>query len=89
MSRLHLEKGQTVRSEQKGCCSVKNFLRNVFLWYKLSLISYFDSKNHWLLVVDDSSDFLWSFFLKEKFNLADVMLGLIKSLKNKNNVQVE
>ena len=28
----------------------------------------FSSKQHWLLVVDDCSDFIWSFFLKEKFN---------------------
>ena len=48
-----------------------------------------DSKKHWLLIIDDSSNFIWSFFLKEMSNLADVMIGLIKNLKNKYCVQVQ
>ena len=42
----------------------------------------FGDKNHWLLVVDDSSNYIWSFFSKEKFNFAKTMLGLITNLKN-------
>ena len=41
------------------------------------------SKWHWLLIIDDSSNYIWSFFLKEKFNLADTMVGLIENLKTK------
>ena len=45
--------------------------------------STFCGKKHCLLVIDDSSNYVWSFFLKEKSNIADVMLGIIKNLKNK------
>ena len=31
--------------------------------------------------LNDSSNFIWSFFLREKSNLADIMLGLMKNLK--------
>ena len=36
----------------------------------------FDSEKHWLLVVDDSSNYAWSFFLKEKSDLVDVILSM-------------
>ena len=39
--------------------------------------------------MDDSSDFIWSFVLKKKSILVDMMVGLIKNLKNKYNLQVE
>ena len=42
----------------------------------------FGGKCHWLKVIDDCSDYTWS-FLKEKFNLAMLMLGLVKNLKIK------
>ena len=48
----------------------------------------FGGKKHWLFVADDSSNFTWV-FLKEKSNLADVMLGSIKNLKNKHYLQVQ
>ena len=32
---------------------------------------------------------MWRLYLKEKSDLADVMLGLIKKLKNKYNLQVQ
>ena len=41
----------------------------------------FGGKKHWLLVMEDSRDYAWSFFLKEKLDLAVIMLGLIKNLK--------
>ena len=78
-----------MQSEQKGCCSFKSYGREAFLWYKLSLNSTFGDKKHWLLVVEDSSDYVWSFFLKEKPDLADTMLGLVKNLKTKYNLQVQ
>ena len=49
----------------------------------------FGSKKHWLLAIDDSSDYAMSFFLKKKSNLVGVMLGLIEHLKNKYNLQVQ
>ena len=49
----------------------------------------FGSKHHWLLVIDDCSNYSWSLFLKEKSNLVETMLGLIKSLKIKFNLQVQ
>ena len=39
--------------------------------------------------MEDNSNFFWSFFLKKKSDLVDVMIGLIKNLKNKYNLQVE
>ena len=49
----------------------------------------FGGKKYWLLVIDDSSNYSWSFFLKEKYNLGDIMIGLIKNLKNKYNIQIQ
>ena len=48
----------------------------------------FGSKRHLLPIVDEISNFIWSFFLKEKSDLVD-MIGLIKHLKNKCNLQVQ
>ena len=61
------------------------------LFFDISSLSTptFGSKKHWLLIVDDSSNFSWHFFLKEKSNLVDAMIGLIKNLKDKYNVQVQ
>ena len=42
----------------------------------------FGGKRHWLLVIDDHSDYCWSFFLSEKSNLTQKMLVLVKDLKN-------
>ena len=49
----------------------------------------FRGKKHCLLVMKDSSNFSWSFFLEGKLDLACVMLGLVKNLKNKCNMQVQ
>ena len=49
----------------------------------------FGRKRHWLLVVDDHSDYSWSFFLTEKSDLTKKMIGLIKDLKTKYNLQVQ
>ena len=48
----------------------------------------FGGKKHWLLIVDDCSDFIWSFFLEEKSNLVDIIIGSIKNLKHERNLQV-
>ena len=49
----------------------------------------FWGKMLWLLVMEDINNLVLSFFLKEKSDLAGVMLGLIKTLKNKYNMQVQ
>ena len=49
----------------------------------------FGGKHHWLLVINDCSDYCWSFFLKEKSDLAQTMLGLVNNLKIKLNLQVQ
>ena len=38
-------------------------------------------KEHLLLVVEDSNDYAWIFFLKEKSELEDVVMSLLKDLK--------
>ena len=49
----------------------------------------FDSKQHWLLVIDDSSNVIWTFFLNKKSDPVDTMVGLVKNLNNKCNLQVQ
>ena len=46
-------------------------------------------KQHWLLVMDDCTGYLWSYFLKEKSDLQDEVLGLIKDLKTKYGFKVK
>ena len=46
-------------------------------------------KKHWLLAVDDYSDFSWSYFLKKKSELKDHIIGLIKELKAKHGISVK
>ena len=49
----------------------------------------FGKKHHWLLIINDCSDYSWSFFLKEKSDLAKTMLALVINLKIKFNLQVQ
>ena len=46
----------------------------------------FGRERHWLLVMDDYSNYSWSFFLKKKFDLAETMLGLVNNQKIKFNL---
>ncbi|MCP4746065.1 MAG: transposase family protein, partial [Desulfobacteraceae bacterium] len=46
-------------------------------------------KKHWLLAVDDYSNFSWSSFLKKKNELKDHTIGLIKELKAKHGILVK
>ena len=39
--------------------------------------------------MEDSNNYVWSFFLKEKTDLDGVMLDFIKNLKNKYNMQAQ
>ncbi len=49
----------------------------------------FGKKRFWLLVVDDATDYCWSFFLKEKSKTGKVLTDLIKRLKDNKNVTVK
>ena len=49
----------------------------------------FRKKRLWLLVVDDTTDYCWSFFLKEKSETGKVLMDLIKRLKDNKNVTVK
>ena len=46
-----------------------------------SLTTIFGGKKHWLLVIEDSSDYAWGYFLKDKSTLKNVMLGIVNDLK--------
>ena len=49
----------------------------------------FGGKHHWLLVIDDHSDYSWSFFWLRSPNPTQKMIALIKDLKTKYNLQVQ
>eukprot|EP00970_Alexandrium_tamarense_P003304 scaffold525_cov112-Alexandrium_tamarense.AAC.1 len=46
-------------------------------------------KCHWLLVVDDCTDYAWSFFLNKKSETNDIMIALIKELKQAYDIDVK
>jgi hypothetical protein len=50
--------------------------------------SYGGSK-FWLLVVDNKTDFAWSYFLKNKSDMPNKITGLIKQLKTKYKYEVK
>jgi len=50
----------------------------------------YGKKRFWLLVVlDDATDYCWSFFLKQKSKTGKVLMDLIKRLKDNKNVTVK
>ncbi len=51
-------------------------------------MSYGKSK-FWLLVVDDATNYCWSFFLKAKSDTAEVMVNFIKKLKDTEGIAVK
>ena len=64
---------------------VKSQIKGERLYINLSWTnkpSYGGSK-FWLLVMDDCTDFLWSYFLKEKSDLAKTIMNLLLDLKQK------
>ena len=46
----------------------------------------FGCRKHWLLVIENNTDYAWSYFLKSK--VKNVMLALIKTLKAKYDIQI-
>ena len=53
-----------------------------------SLIPTFGGRKHWLLDMEDSTNYAWSNFLNEKSDLKNVIMSLIGNLKTKDNIQV-
>jgi len=49
----------------------------------------YGKKRFWLLVLDDATDYCWSFFLKQKSKTGKVLMDLIKRLKDNKNVTVK
>ena len=58
------------RSKKKG--------ERIVLDISLPKTTSIDGKKHWLLVLDDCTDLAWSYFLKNKSDLKDEILALIK-----------
>jgi hypothetical protein len=48
----------------------------------------FGGAKFWLLVVDDKTDYSWSYFLKRKSETKDKICALVMELKNKNGFNV-
>ena len=46
-------------------------------------------KCHWLLVVDDCTNYAWSFFLKQRSEIKDIVIALIKELKQAYDIEVK
>ena len=55
--------------------------RKAVLQQQLSIYSYLKGKKHWLLVDEDTANFVCSYFLNEKLELKNVMMSLIKEWK--------
>ena len=76
-------------SQQKGCTSLANFRGKIFFNISSSSTPTFGGKRHWLLVMDNCSNYCWSFFIKEKPDFAQTLLALVNNLKLKLNLQVQ
>ena len=46
----------------------------LFIDISLPLTAIMDGKKHWLLVVEDDTDYAWSYFLKKRSELKDMMM---------------
>ena len=84
-----LGKSKKSRVSKKAVAWSKILWKRLFFNISSPWTPIFGGMFHWLLVMEDSSNYAWSFYLKEKFDLADVTLGLVKNLKNKINMQIQ
>ena len=75
-----LSKVPIKRSKKKG--------ERLFLDISSPQTTSIGGKKHWLLVLDDCTDLAWSYFLKNKSDLKDEILALIKQLKAKFGITV-
>jgi len=78
---MNLSKDKNVRSNLRG--------ERLFVDISSTENESFGKKRFWLLVVDDATDYCWSFFLKEKSETGKVLTDLIKRLKDNENVTVK
>ena len=49
----------------------------------------FGGSRNWLLIVDEYSDYCWSYFLKTKDELAETVVKLIRDLQEKYKIKIE
>ena len=76
-----LEKAKKSEVSKKAVAHSKMLGERLFFDISFPSPPTFGGKKHWLLVIEDSSNYTWSIFLKEKSDLAFVMLGFINILK--------
>ena len=72
---------------QKAVVHWKNLGDRLVLDISLPSTPTIRGKKHWLLVMEDSTKYVWSYVLKEKLDLAGVMMDLIKNLKMNYNIR--
>ena len=61
------------------------------LFLDLSTIKYTSQggKNHWILLVDDYSKYVWSMFVKKKSDLAETVKETLKTLINNHKLKIQ
>jgi len=67
----------------------KNKGERLFLDLSSTEYESYGKSKFWLLVVDDATDYCWSFFLKSKNETAEVMTNFIKKLKDTETITVK
>ncbi len=67
----------------------KNKGKRLFLDISLPQTTSIGGMKHWLLVLDDCTDLAWSYFLKNKSDLKNEILALIKESKAKFCITVK
>ena len=86
---MHLNSVKTVPWEmQKRAMPAKRLLR-LFFGIRLPSISTFGGKKHCLLVMEDSTNYACSYFLKDKCKSKNLIFGLIKNVKTKYGILVQ
>jgi hypothetical protein len=46
----------------------------------------FGGSKYWLIILDDATDMIWVFFLKQMYELAQSIIDFVKVLKNDNKL---
>jgi len=77
----NLSKEKVDRCENKG--------ERLFLDISSTEYTSYGKSKFWLLVMDDATDYCWSFFLKAKSDTAEVMVNFIKRLKDTEGITVK
>ena len=77
----HCALGKAIRAASVRWQYSKILGQRLFFNISSPLTPTLGDKKHWLLIVEDNINYAWSYFQKEKSELKDAMLGLIKNLK--------